>query len=97
MITDPDEEQIFKTAAAYQSLCAYRDADRAAEAGAVLPAIEALSLPEGQGFIWIAAEASVARAIRDHFLTSRAHPVQHLKAAGYWLKGEADGSDKRLD
>lgn len=97
LITGSAEEQVFKTAATHDAIWAYRDATCAADPIAVLPAVEALALPSGKGFIWIAAEAGVARAIRDHFLNTRAHPPHHLKAAGYWLKGKADGSDKQLE
>lgn len=97
LILDPAEEQVFHTAAHHQALWAHRPASQSAEAQAVMPAVKALRLPRGQGFIWIAAEASVARAIKDHFLEDRAHPRPHLKASGYWQKGQADGSDKRLE
>ena len=63
------------------------------------PVVEAsggIDLPEGRGFIWVAAEAGVARALRDHF-QGRGHPTEWLKAAGYWVKGEADASVKSLD
>ncbi len=46
-------------------------------------------------FVWIAAEAGVARALRDHLL-DRGHPPAWLKAAGYWVAGEADASAKDL-
>ncbi|WP_274961624.1 MULTISPECIES: SIP domain-containing protein [Thioclava] len=46
-------------------------------------------------FVWIAAEASVARALRDD-LIARGHPKEWLKAAGYWIAGQADGSAKDL-
>ena len=71
-----------------------------AEAGAVAPLLDAargLELPEGKGFVWIAAEAQVARALKTHFLTDRNHPAPYLKAAGYWIAGNAGDSDKALD
>jgi NADPH-dependent ferric siderophore reductase len=47
-------------------------------------------LPPGDGFVWIAAEASVARAIRSYLIDDRRHPKSWTKAAGYWTRGEAD-------
>lgn len=46
-------------------------------------------------FVWIAAEAGVARSLRDHFL-ERGHARAWMKAAGYWVAGQADASDKEL-
>lgn len=52
--------------------------------GAALPA----ALPPGDGYVWIAAEAQVARALRTHIL-ALGHPKLWLKAAGYWARGTA--------
>ena len=46
-------------------------------------------------FVWIAAEAGVARALRDAAL-ARGVPPDWLRAAGYWLAGTADASVKDL-
>ena len=41
----------------------------------------------GDGFIWIAAEAQVTRAVR-RAVEARGHPSNRLKAAGYWQTGD---------
>ena len=46
-------------------------------------------------FVWIAAEAAVARAVRDAVLARGVSP-DWLRAAGYWLAGTADASVKDL-
>lgn len=46
-------------------------------------------------FVWIAAEAGVARVLRDAAL-ARGVPADWLRAAGYWLAGTADASVKDL-
>lgn len=46
-------------------------------------------------FVWIAAEAGVARAVRDAAL-ARGVPAEWLRAAGYWVAGTADASVKDL-
>ncbi len=57
----------------------------------------ALSLPgSGEGYVFIAAEAEVARAIRTHVIETLGHPRQWVKASGYWIKGQS-GSDKNID
>ncbi|WP_078539293.1 SIP domain-containing protein [Thioclava sp. DLFJ5-1] len=65
-----------------------------ADGNALRRLLDRISLPP-RTFVWIAAEASVARALRDD-LTARGHPKEWLKAAGYWIAGQADGSAKDL-
>ncbi|WP_442773567.1 SIP domain-containing protein, partial [Paenirhodobacter enshiensis] len=73
-------------------------ARHAADPPPPLAAAGQIVLPAGgRGFIWIAAEAGVARALRDHFAGPRSHPRGWIKAAGYWIEGQADASDKTLD
>lgn len=95
LVTDAAEEQSFTTAATHHAHWLHRP--DAADPAAPLAAATALKLPEGRGFVWIAAESKVARALRDHFLTERAHPREAVKAAGYWVKGQADASEKLMD
>ncbi|WP_370205822.1 siderophore-interacting protein [Pararhodobacter marinus] len=95
-VPGPEDQQSWITPARHQAHWVHRPVAQAAEAVPLLDAAQALSLPEGRGFIWIAAEAKVARALRDHF-ESRGHPRHQMKAAGYWIMGQADASDKALD
>ncbi|MBY6005694.1 siderophore-interacting protein [Salipiger bermudensis] len=91
-----EDEQHFETGALMESHWVHRPVTEAHQAGALLDATRALTLPEGKGFVWIAAEAQVAKALKAHFLDERGHPAQHLKAAGYWVHGDAGASDKSL-
>lgn len=43
-------------------------------------------LPAGDGFIWIAGEAEMAKSVRQIAIDS-GHPRQLIKAAGYWQRG----------
>lgn len=98
LVTGPEEEQSFVTAAAHAAHWGHRPEAAAADPAPALAAAAQLTLPsEGRGFIFIAAEAAVARALRDHFVTDRGHPREYVKAAGYWVSGQADTSDKSLD
>lgn len=49
--------------------------------------------PGGDGFVWIAAEANVARAGREAAL-DRGWPREWLKASGYWRAGDAGVHEK---
>ena len=55
------------------------------------------TLPPGEGFVWIAAEASVARSVRSHVVEDLGHPRQWTKAAGYWKRGHVEIHEKIED
>ncbi len=89
-VTGPEEEQTFARTAPHQSHWVHRPASEADDPAPLLAALKAFVPPPGDGFIWIAAEANVARALRQHALAEMNHPAQWIKASGYWLKGRAD-------
>lgn len=96
-IADDNDRQSFSTQADHQAIWVRRPLDRADDPAPVLDALRELALPQGDGFVWIAAEARVARAARDHLVNERGHPLQWTKAAGYWRKGVADAHEKSMD
>lgn len=96
-VTDPSEEQTFETGADHQALWVHRPLDRADDPAPLLAALQTISRPQGDGFVWIAAEARIARAVRDYLVKTRGHPLHWTKAAGYWLKGVADAHEKLED
>lgn len=49
-------------------------------------AMRNLDLPEGDCYVWLAAESRRAMAIRDHLVDERGHPEAWIKAVGYWKK-----------
>jgi len=92
------DRQSLTSKATLDSHWCLRPASEAADPAPLLEAAKALELPaQGRGFIFIAAEARVARALRDHFSEVRGHPRAWMKAAGYWTQGAADTADKSLD
>src|SRR5271170_4924245 len=93
-VTGPAEEQVFKTRADHKAKWVHRASDDATSPQPVMEALEKIKLPRGEGFVWIAAEAKVARAARDHIINIRRHPVQCLRASGYWLEGQADAYER---
>ena len=48
-------------------------------------------------FVWAAAEANVARAIRRYLVEERGLPRHQMKISGYWTNGKADAAVKNLD
>ena len=55
-----------------------------------------ITLPDGPGFIWTAGETSVARAVRSYLIDVLGHSPEWIKAAGYWVHGQSDTSEKNL-
>lgn len=91
-VPSPEDAQTLSTAAALDMRWIVRADPR--DGAALRTALAALDLPEGT-FVWIAAEAGVARALRDDLL-ARGYPASWIKAAGYWIAGQADAAEKDL-
>ena len=89
------DEQMFPTQAAWTGHWVHRDGS--SDADLLLGALQGLTLPAGEGFVWIAAETGVAKALRAHVLDTLGHRREWTKAAGYWTKGLSDAADKSLD
>jgi NADPH-dependent ferric siderophore reductase len=96
-VADEAEEQIFDSAARHEPVWIHRSLDRADDPAPLLSTLRTMPLPNGDGFVWIAAEGRVARALRNYVVESCGHPLAWTKAAGYWLKGVADAHDKLAD
>ena len=95
-VAGPQEHQSFETHADLTALWAYRPLSAGNDPAALLAVIKSLDVAP-QTFVWIAAEASVTRAIRTCLVERRGHPLNWTKAAGYWLMGQADAHEKKID
>jgi NADPH-dependent ferric siderophore reductase len=93
-VTGGQEEQRFATRADHRAIWVHRPLNRADDPSPVLAALGDLALPTGDGFVWIAAEAQVARAVRGYVVDTLGHPTGWLKASGYWTRGQADTHKK---
>lgn len=91
-VTGADEEQPLTSSACLRPIWVHRPAERADDPAPLLAALEVLDLPSTDGFVFIAAEATVARAARD-WAIRRGHPPGFMRAAGYWKKGLADAHE----
>lgn len=87
-----EDAQSFTTAAEHRALWVLR-----ADPTDPQPLLNALAQVEidAETFVWIAAEAGVARCLRDT-LRARGVAPAWMKAAGYWVAGAADSSVKEL-
>lgn len=66
---------------------AYRLDRAGSDPQVLLDLIDGVPLPDGNGFVWIAAEANVAKGLRAKIL-ELGHPLNQLKARGYWISGD---------
>jgi NADPH-dependent ferric siderophore reductase len=96
IVTQAAETQDFDTRAAWTPRWIERDAS-SDDASLLRAALADYALPKGEGFVWIAAEASVARIVRTLVIDDLGHPRQWTKAAGYWKRGHADAHEKIED
>lgn len=92
-VADAAEQQVFETSADLTCHWAYRPLHQATDASALLAILRTVVI-EPNTFVWVAAEASVTRAIRAHLTEERGYPLAWIKASGYWVKGKADSTEK---
>lgn len=67
----------------------YREGTAAGESTALLDALQVATLPAGDLHAWVAAETSVAKAVRAHLVGERGLNPKWVKAAAYWRRGDA--------
>ena len=88
-----EDEQVFVTDARHVGHWVHRSMDMADDAAAILDVLKNIQIPE-RTFVWVGAEAQVAKAIRQYLLEECKIPAKWIKASGYWVKGIADTSVK---
>jgi NADPH-dependent ferric siderophore reductase len=59
----------------------------------LVEAVKGAALPPGEGYAFIAGEASDSAALRAHCVETLGMDAERVKAAGYWRRGEADFYD----
>ncbi|WP_184400688.1 siderophore-interacting protein [Rhizobium sp. BK650] len=92
-VADKNEEQFFETIAALRTHWVHRPLPEATNAEPLIAALTGIDIVP-QTFVWIAAEASVVRAIRAYLVEDRGYPLSWIKASGYWVKGKPDATEK---
>ena len=86
-VAGAEEEQAFTSRADLDIRWLHRPLSQASDPAPVLEAAAALNLPEGDGYVWIAGETDIAKALRKHFVDERGIRKSWVKAAGYWRHG----------
>jgi NADPH-dependent ferric siderophore reductase len=86
-VANAAEEQQFATRARVELYWLHRDGAAAGNHALLQNAITKLSLPPGDGYAWVAAEAATAKALRRYLVDQRGLPKDRVKAAAYWKQG----------
>lgn len=96
-VQSPAEEQSLKSRAPLTVRWLHRGESQAGEPARLLEAALAFEPPSGDGYVWIACESHVARAIRAHLVEERGFNKAWIKAAGYWKRGEVATHENHSD
>lgn len=86
-VADAAEQQRFDTRTRLETHWLHRNGAEPGETPLLSDAIAALSLPSGDGYAWVAAEAATAKALREHLVAERGLSKDRVKAAAYWKHG----------
>ncbi len=70
-----------------------RNGRPAGQAGPLCDAVAGMNLPQGDGYVFVAGENTMSKAVRTHMVDARGHNPNWIKAAGYWQKGDSDFDD----
>jgi NADPH-dependent ferric siderophore reductase len=89
-VADAAEEQRFETRSPVEIHWVHRNGLKAGAQNLILAAIEALGFPPGEGYAFVAGEAQMSRALRQH-LVARGFRDEYVRAPGYWTRGQTDG------
>jgi NADPH-dependent ferric siderophore reductase len=88
LIADPAEQLAFTTNADCNIHWLSSGQTSVEDASIVRSALHNAALPQGHGFIWIAAEATVSREIYRYLTAERGHPAAWIKSSAYWTESQ---------
>jgi NADPH-dependent ferric siderophore reductase len=86
LITNASEQQTFSTKANCCIRWLTTRTNSVEDASMLRIALDDLVLPQGDGFVWIAAEKNVSRELYEYLVDEREHPAEWIKAAAYWTE-----------
>lgn len=92
-IADATERQEFQVQADIEIRWLERNGTAPGTANLVIDAVRELELPNGNGYVFLAGEAEMSKAVRAHLIEERNHNPDNIKAVGYWRNGTSDFYD----
>lgn len=84
-VANAGDEQGFDSLAGIEMHWLHRNG--ADDATRLATVVAALTLPPGDGYAWVAAEAAAAKAVHRHLVGERGLQKDRVKAAAYWKRG----------
>ncbi|NWJ25351.1 siderophore-interacting protein [Rhizobium sp. RM] len=57
----------------------------------LLDIAQAITLPDGEGYLYIAGEATAASDVRKHFRDVKGIDKERITSVGYWIEGQSRG------
>lgn len=92
-VADTGEVQPMNAPEAAEIKWVSREGGAPGDPSLLLAGVQTLDLPRGDGYVFIAGESSMSKAVRAHFVEERGHNPDWIKAAGYWQAGSEDFDD----
>jgi NADPH-dependent ferric siderophore reductase len=86
-VADAGEEQRFDTRTRLDTYWLHRHGAGPRAPSLLHKAIADLTLPSGDGYAWVAADAATAKELRRHLVEDRGLSKDRVKAAAYWKQG----------
>ena len=96
-VTGKSEEQTFTSKATFDVTWLHRGAQEAGTTTLADDAVRKLTLPQGDGYVWVGYESGTAKRLRQILVDEKSHPKAWVKAAGYWRRGTANVHDSHND
>jgi len=92
-VLDNAEEQELPNLPLVQVFWLHRGHNQAVPGQMLLSALRNISIPEGNGHVWIGCEASVVRSAKKMFIEDRFLDETKIHAQGYWQHGRLNHPD----
>jgi NADPH-dependent ferric siderophore reductase len=86
-VADPSARIEFDTRADLYAQWRYRN-ESPHPGGALLLALRETYVPDGEGYVWAAGEATLMRAVRKLLCDERGVDKKRIRASAYWKRGE---------
>jgi NADPH-dependent ferric siderophore reductase len=96
-VVDAREEQALTSRASVETIWLHRHAQASGAAERFSAAIDALTLPPGDGYAWVACESETAKVLRRQLIDKPGIRKEWLKAAGYWRPGVVSTHERHDD
>lgn len=96
-VAGPEEEQVWRSQAKLDLCWVHRGRVPPGQGSGLEEALRALTLPDGEGYAWVACESLVAKRLRQILVERHGLPKERIKAAGYWKLGAAGAHETHND